>query len=402
MTHPAQPSPLPVTLPADPQRRLWLRAGLASAAVAALAPVAGSAAPSAPTSPATAPGITTDLLRLDLNESSFGPAPQVGPAVQRALVEAPRYVSAGQLQALQVQIATLEGVTPAQVIVGEVLEALGQHLALSQGAGDFVYSVPGYGALVDAAKPFGGRAVEVPLNARLENDLPALLAAIAPDTRALFVVNPHNPSGTLSPGAEFDRFVTAAQARTLVIVDEAYLDYREDVAALSAVRLLRQGQNVVVFRTLGKIHALAGLQVGYALVPTQLADALRQRGVGGAHAQNQLSLAAASAALADTGHVAQVRRTVAAERQRWQQLLAELRLRSTEAAGNFVFVDTGHPHAVVAAGLLKQGVRIARVFAPYDTWVRITIGAPAENRRAQQALRSVLGQPGKAGGDVGA
>lgn len=376
------------TLPADPQRRHWLRAGLTTAAVAALAPVAGSAAAAAPSAAADT---ATDLLRLDLNESSYGPSPKVGPAVQRALVEAPRYVSAAQLQALQVQIATLEGVAPEQVIVGEVLEALGQHLALSEGAGGFIYSVPGYGALVDAARPFGGRAVEVPLNARLENDLPALLAAIAPDTRALFVVNPHNPSGTLSPGADFDRFVSAAQARTLVIVDEAYLDYREDAAALSAVRLLRQGQNVVVFRTLGKIHALAGLQVGYALAPTGLAGALRQRGVGGAHAQNQLSLAAAAAALADTAHVAQVRRSVALERQRWQQVLTGLGLRSTEAAGNFVFVDTGRPHAAVAAGLLQQGVRIARVFAPYDTWVRITIGTPAENRRAQQALRHVLG-----------
>lgn len=373
------------TLPADPQRRHWLRAGLTTAAVAALAPVAGSAAAAAPSAAAA-----TDLLRLDLNESSYGPSPRVGPAVQRALVEAPRYVSAAQLQALQVQIAALEGVAPEQVIVGEVLEALGQHLALSEGAGGFIYSVPGYGALVDAARPFGGRAVEVPLNARLENDLPALLAAIAPDTRALFVVNPHNPSGTLSPGADFDRFVSAAQARTLVIVDEAYLDYREDAATLSAVRLLRQGQNVVVFRTLGKIHALAGLQVGYALAPTGLAGALRQRGVGGAHAQNQLSLAAAAAALADTAHVAQVRRSVALERQRWQQVLTGLGLRSTEAAGNFVFVDTGRPHAAVAAGLLQQGVRIARVFAPYDTWVRITIGTPAENRRAQLALRHVL------------
>lgn len=375
------------TLPADPQRRHWLSAGLTTAAVAALAPVAGSAAAAAPSAAADT---ATDVLRLDLNESSYGPWPRVGPAVQRALVEAPRYVSAAQLQALQVQIATLEGVAPEQVIVGEVLEALGQHLALTEGAGGFIYSVPGYGALVDAARPFGGRAVEVPLNARLENDLPALLAAITPDTRALFVVNPHNPSGTLSPGADFDRFVSAAQARTLVIVDEAYLDYREDAAALSAVRLLRQGQNVVVFRTLGKIHALAGLQVGYALAPTGLAGALRQRGVGGAHAQNQLSLAAAAAALADTAHVAQVRRSVALERQRWQQVLTGLGLRSTEAAGNFVFVDTGRPHAAVAAGLLQQGVRIARVFAPYDTWVRITIGTPAENRHAQQALRHVL------------
>ena len=131
-------------------------------------------------------------------------------------------------------------------------------------------------------------------------------------------------------------------------------------------------------------------------MPAALAEALRQRGVGGAHAQNQLSLAAASAALADPAHVAQVRRSVAAERQHWQQVLSGLRLRSTEAAGNFVFVDTGHPHAAVAAGLLQQGVRIARVFAPYDTWVRITVGTPAENRRAQQALRSVLAQLGKA------
>jgi histidinol-phosphate aminotransferase len=384
------------TTAADPTRRRWLRVGLAGAAGAALLPGPSQARVAAATAaPATA---ADGVLRLDLNESSYGPSPQVAPAVQRALAQAPRYVTDAQLQALQVQIAGLEGVAPEQVIVGEVLEALGQHLALSQGAGGFVYSVPGYGALVDAAKPFGGRAIEVPLNAALENDLPALLAAIGADTRALFVVNPHNPSGTLSLGAAFDHFVGTAQARTLVIVDEAYLDYRDDAAALSAVRLLRQGHNVVVFRTLGKIHALAGLQVGYALAPRALADALRQRGVGGAHAQNQLSLAAAGAALADGRHTAQVRRSVATERQRWQQVLAELDLLSTEAAGNFVFFDSGLPHAQVSAALLQHGVRIARVFAPYDTWVRISIGTPQENRRAQQALRTVLAQLGTARG----
>ncbi|WMJ69648.1 histidinol-phosphate transaminase [Stenotrophomonas sp. 24(2023)] len=390
-TLPMTTAPATDTAPLDPGRRRWLRTGVAGAATVALAAVAGrtsAAAPIAPTAPA-------GLLRLDLNESSYGPSPTVAPAVQRALAEAPRYVGNDQLLALQRQIATLEGVAPEQVIVGEVLEALGQHLALRQGAGGFIYSVPGYGALVDAAAPFGGRAVEVPLNAALENDLPALLAAISADTRALFVVNPHNPSGTLSPGAAFDAFVTAAQAKTLVIVDEAYLDYRDDAAALTAVRLLRQGQNVVVFRTLGKIHALAGLQVGYALAPRALADALRARGVGGAHAQNQLSLAAASATLADRTHVARVRAQVATERERWQAVLASLQLRSTRAAGNFVFFDSGHAHAEVAAALLQHGVRVARVFAPYATWVRISIGTPAENRRAQQALRTVLAALGQ-------
>lgn len=354
-----------------------LAPGLADAA-AVSAPAAGTAAAGAP-------------VRLDLNESPFGPSPKVAAAVQRALAEAPRYVTAAEGLALQRQIAALEGVQPGQVIVGEVLEALGQHLALADGPGGFVYSVPGYGALVDAAAPFGGRAVEVPLNAALENDLPALAAAVAADTRALFVVNPHNPSGTLSDGAAFDAFVRATAARTLVIVDEAYLDYREDFAQLTAARLLREGRNVVVFRTLGKIHALAGLQIGYALAPPALADALRARGVGSAHGLNRLSLAAASASLADPAHVAAVRRRVAVERALWLQALDGWGLRCARPAGNFVFFDTGRPQAGVAAALAGRGIGVARVFPPYDRWLRVSIGLPEENRRARRALADILG-----------
>lgn len=376
--------------PADPSRRRWLGAGAAALAGAVLAPRLADAAPlpvraAAATAPADSP------IGLDLNESPFGPSPKVADAVRRALPEAPRYVTEGEGLALQRQIAAIEGVQPGQVLIGEVLEALGQQLALAGGPGGFVYSVPGYGALVDAAAPFGGRAVEVPLNARLENDLPALSAAIAADTRALFVVNPHNPSGTLSEGRAFDAFVRDASRRTLVIVDEAYLDYREDASSLTAVRLLREGCDVVVFRTLGKIHALAGLQIGYALAPQALADALRARGVGSAHGLNRLSLAAASATLADPAHVASVRRQVAAERALWLKALDGWGLRYAQPAGNFVFFDTGRPQTEVAAALAARGIRVARAFPPYVNWLRISIGLPEENRRARQALAEILG-----------
>ena len=379
----------------DPSRRAWLgRHALAALAtpLAVLAP--GTAIPAArqakPVSGNVQASAQDGLIRLDLNESSYGPSPKVAPAVQQALSQAPRYVSAEQGQALAEQIAGLEGVAVEQVIVGEVLEPLGQHLALASSGGSFVYSVPGYGALVDAAAPFGGRAIEVPLDASLNNDLPALLAAITGDTRAVFVVNPHNPSGTISSGPTFDAFVERASRRTLVIVDEAYLDYQPDAASRTAVRLLRQGHNVAVFRTLGKIHALAGLQIGYALVPRTLAAALRQRGVGGSHSLNQLSIAAASATLSDPAHVASVRAQVATERQAWLELLKAEGLRYAEPAGNFVFVDTRRPHAEIASGLLKGGVRIARAFPRYDQWVRITIGTPQENMAAQAALLEVL------------
>ncbi len=384
--------------PRDPGRRRWLRTGVSGAVAATLAPVAALAAQRAATAAPAVPSASTPTptpatpLRLDLNESSYGPSPQVPAAVQRALADAPRYVGAAKLQALQEQIARIEGVAPSQVVVGEILEALGQHLAITGNGGSFVYSVPGYGALVDAARPFGGHAVEVPLDAKLENDLPALEAAIADDTRALFIVNPHNPSGTISAADVFDGFLRRASARALVIVDEAYLDYQPDFERRTAVRHLREGRNVAVFRTLGKIHALAGLQLGYAVVPQALADALRARGVGGAHAQNQLSIAAAAASLADTGHIVRVRDQVAAERALWLDTLKSLGLRHAQPAGNFVFFDAGRPHAEVAAALLARGVKVARAFAPYDRWVRITIGVPAENVRAREAVVAVLGR----------
>ncbi|MFT4249396.1 MAG: histidinol-phosphate transaminase [Pseudomonas sp.] len=365
----------------DPSRRRWLKGSGAGLAAVAL-PLPALAVPTAAT-----PG----PIRLDLNESSYGPSPRVAEAIARALPQLPRYVDAGQTEALQRQIAAIEGVAPEQVILGEVLEALGQHLAIEHGGGSFVYSVPGYGALVEAAAPFGGRAIEVPLGAQLCNDLPALSAAIATDTRALFVVNPHNPSGTLSERAAFDAFVRDAARRTLVIVDEAYLDYREDFAERTAARLLRAGANVVVFRTFGKLHALAGLQIGYALAPRLLADALRQRGVGGAHAQNQLSIAAAAASLADPTHAARVRVQVARERERWLALLRELGLRHAEPAASFVFFDAGRPQAELAAVLLERGIRIGRAFAPYTDWARISIGTPDENAAVQVALRTIVG-----------
>lgn len=379
----------PHSHPIDAARRQWLQRSATTLLAAAL-PAAVPANARAP----TASGAGAVPIRLDLNESAFGPSPMVAAAIAQALSQLPRYVGSEQAMALQRQIAAIEGVSAEQVVLGEVLEALGQHLALNAAGGDFIYSVPGYDALVRAAAPFAGRAVAVPLDAKLGNDLPALMAAISADTRALFVVNPHNPSGTLSARDQFDAFMQAAARRTLLIVDEAYLDYCDDAAERSAVRLLRAGQQVVVFRTLGKLHALAGLQIGYALAPRPLADALRQRGVGVAAGLNQLSIAAAAASLADPSYLAGVRRRVADERARWQALLARWQLPHSAAAASFVFFDAGRPQAALAAALDARGIRIGRGYPSHPHWARISIGLPAENAQAQAALRAVLGVSG--------
>ena len=338
------------------------------------------------TSLATAPA--AGLMRLALNENPLGPSPLAVEAIQNALTGIARYAG-DDAHALERQLADREGVSPDQIILGEILDALGLQLALA--GGEFIYSEPGYTALVDAVAPAGGVVVGVPLNADLENDLPAIAARVTTRTRAIYLVNPHNPTGTASEAVPFKAFLAEMAKRTTVIVDEAYLEFEPDFAQKTAVELTRSGANVVVFRTFGKIYALAGMSIGYAVAPKELAQSLKRNGLGAAHSLDRLALAAAAASLRDSGYVDGMRLRVAQERQKWHALLDAMGRRRSDSRGNFVFFETGQPHKVIAAQLMNEGIEIARVFPLFDHWVRISIGLPEENTRARDAIKNLLG-----------
>jgi histidinol-phosphate aminotransferase len=164
------------------------------------------------------------VIRLSHNESPYGPSPHALRAIKDNLAGLDRYVG-DELDQLTTAIATHERITPDQIVLGEVLDVLGLYLsARGDPGGEFIYSEPGYTALVDAVAPAGGRAVAVPLTDQLHNDLHAIASAVNARTRAVYLVNPHNPSGTVSPTDAFIAFVRDFARHTLVIVDEAYLD----------------------------------------------------------------------------------------------------------------------------------------------------------------------------------
>jgi histidinol-phosphate aminotransferase len=357
------------------------------AALAAAMPVSEASASS--------PSAVPDLIHLNLNENAYGPSPKVLDAIPRELTRIARYGDPQVAASLTEQIAAYEKLPVEQVLLGEILNVLGPHLgsrAGSQGGpgGEFIYSTPGYLALVDAAARSGGVQVPVPLNAAYENDLPALDAAVTAKTRALYLINPHNPSGTVSDNDSFKKFLAQTSQRAPIIVDEAYLEFTSDFESRSAVSLVRDGANVLVFRTFDKIHGLAGLPLGYTLAPKPLAIELRKQGVRDAEALGRLNMLAGSLALADTAHVRNVRDTVATERQKWFAVLDEMKLPHTRSATNFIFFDARRPQEQIAAAMLTHGIVIARAFPPYTTWVRITIGLPNENRAAQLSLKRAL------------
>jgi histidinol-phosphate aminotransferase len=331
------------------------------------------------------------IVRLSLNENAFGPSPRVLPAIEREFGRLNRYGDETAAQNFAEQVAAHERVPVEQVVLGEILDLLGLYLG-SQGGpgGEFIYSTPGYLALIDAAAHVGGVGVPVPLDPQYRNDLPALRAALTAKTRAIYLINPHNPTGTVNDDAEFKSFLHDASKQAVAIVDEAYLEYAADFQTRTAVSLVREGANVMVFRTFDKIHGLAGMPIGYVLAPAALAEALRQQGAGDAEGLGRLNLAAAAAALSDAAHVEQVRTAIARERETWLALLRKLKLPHTEARGDFVFFDAGRPQPEIAAKMLAKGIDIGRAHPPYTNWSRVTVGLPGENRQAQAALTEIL------------
>lgn len=330
-------------------------------------------------------------INLSLNENAFAPFPSVMNRLSNELDRINRYANAGEADELIRLIAEKEGVRTGQVILGELLEQLGVALALEGGHGsEFVYSTPGYPALADAAETVEGVAVKMPLNAELENDLNTFEAAITDKTEAVFLVNPHNPSGVVSERKALHRFIDRAAKHTLVIVDEAYLEFSDDFAGRTAAVHVREGKNVLVFRTFAKAYGLAGLPLGYAIGPESLVAKLKQRGLGSTHGLSTLALVAANAALTDTAaFVAAINATID-ERTKWHEFLDAEGLRRAESQGNFVYFDTGKPHAEIAKKLRLRGIIIGRPFQPYDTWLRITVGLPAENQYVRDQLTQLL------------
>jgi histidinol-phosphate aminotransferase len=367
-------------------RRDWLKAiglawGAAMAPPSLLASPIQSSAEGAP---------KKGLVRLSINENPFGPAPSVVAALQREFANLCRYTDSGYGE-LSSSIAAKEGMAEEHIILGEILEPLGTHLSLQGGAGgEFIYSDPGYTALIDSAAAVGGVGIPVPLNRDMQNDLPAIASRVNRRTRAVFLVNPHNPTGTVSDAMELKRFVGTLSKRTLVIVDEAYLEFADSFLERTLAPLVSGGENAIVFRTFAKAYGLAGLDIGYGLVPKPIAQTLRKQGLDNPHLFNRLAVAAATASLKDTDYVSSVAGKVAREREIWFTLLQELRVKTTASSGNFIFMETGIPHVDFAASLLKEGVDIGRVFPPYDRWARISVGLARENDVARAAVRKVL------------
>ncbi len=326
-------------------------------------------------------------IRLSANENPWGPGPQARAAITAAMDEGCRYGFDFQ-QRLVEAVAAKEKVDKGLVAVGSGSGELLHMLAFGWcDRGQVVCAWPTFNQLMSFAEKVGSEVRKVPLDAELRHDLPALAQVTTPNTSLLYVCNPNNPSGTVIDGPRLKAFCAEMAQRTLVVVDEAYLDLIDEGATESMVGLARAGANVVVLRTFSKIHGLAGLRVGYAIARPDVAAKLRRLQLA---TPNVLGMAAATASLGDAEFLARTRASLVADRRRITAACDELGLRYAPPQGNFVFFKPGMPLDAFRAKMKERQIEVGRPFEPLLDWCRVSVGTTEETTVFIEALRGVV------------
>jgi len=244
-----------------------------------------------------------------------------------------------------------------------------------------------YPMIVQAA---GGVRVMVMLKEH-RLDLEAMARAITPMTKVVFIANPNNPTATIVTADEVERFMARVPERTIVVFDEAYIEFALGPDFPDTLNYVKQGRKVAVLRTFSKATSLAGLRVGYGVAEAD-AVALMNR-IRQPFNVNSLAQAGALAALEDESHVLECVRMIEAGRHFLYDEFKTLGVQYVPSRANFILVDVGRSAADIYQKLLHEGV-IVRPMTPFgmETALRITVGTPEENRKLVRALRTVLGK----------
>jgi histidinol-phosphate aminotransferase len=330
-------------------------------------------------------------IKLASNENPLPPSDRVQKAIIAALSSLDRYPDGSGFY-LRQALAKKHGVMPDQVVLGNGSNELIELLVRSflRPGDEAVVPHPSFVVYPMIVQAAGGVRVMVMLK-DFRLDLDAMARAITPMTKIVFVANPNNPTATIVTRDEVEHFMSRVPERTIVVFDEAYIEFAMGPDFPDTLSYVKQGRKLVVLRTFSKAASLAGLRVGYGIADAD-AIALMNR-IRQPFNVNSLAQVAALAALDDEAHILECVRMIEAGRHYLYDEFKRIGLQYVPSRANFILVDVGRNAADIYQKLLHQGV-IVRPMTPFglETALRITVGTPEENRKLVKALRVVLGK----------
>jgi histidinol-phosphate aminotransferase len=330
------------------------------------------------------------VVKLASNEGPFGPFPAALEAIARSAPGLNRYPDGGAYR-LRAALAELHDLRFEQVAVGAgsdgLVDGLSQ-IALDPGD-EIVCGWPSFPSYAIDARKLGAVPKKIPLRDD-RYDLEAMLDAITPRTKLVYVCHPNNPTGTMNTRAELDAYFDAVPNHVLTVLDQAYFEYIDDPDYADGIaEYLETGRRVVVLRTFSKIFGLAGVRVGYALAAPTVVTALGK--VRRAFDITTPAQEAALASLDDRHEVERRRLENAAQRPELERILREHGLEPAgPAVANFLYCNLGEDSRPLFEQLLREGV-IVRPTHGFGgpTAIRVTVGTAEENAFLAEALDRV-------------
>jgi histidinol-phosphate aminotransferase len=331
------------------------------------------------------------VVKLASNEGPWGPFPAALEALERSAHGLNRYPDGGTFH-LRNALAERHGVDRSRVITAAGADAIIGYLSLAtlEPGDEVVTGWPSFVSYVLDTLKLGAVPRKVPLDEDHHYDLDALLDAVGPKTKLVYVATPNNPTGTMTTRAELDAYFERVPEHVLTVIDQAYFEYVEHPEYPDAIAEYAQaGRRVLVLRTFSKIYGLAGLRVGYGIGPDDVVEAIwKVRRAFDVSAPAQI---AALASMDDARELAERRRLTHEGREALARTLRDHGLEPAgPAVGNFLFAEVGDDARPLFEALLRQGA-IVRPMGAFGApgALRITVGTPDENAFFAEALASV-------------
>ncbi|MCX6054848.1 MAG: histidinol-phosphate transaminase [Chloroflexi bacterium] len=332
-----------------------------------------------------------DVIKLSSNENPLGTSPLAIQAMVKEIQENAHYYPEGLSPMLAEKLAQIYHLNSNQFFINNGVDGVLSMIAMAfiECNDEIVSSEYSFFSYQSVTSHMGGNMILIPQTQDHRFDIDAIIAALTPKTKIVFLCNPNNPTGTITHRDEFERLLAAIPENCLLVSDEAYYEFVDDPSYPQTLLYLKDHSNLIITRTFSKIMGLAGVRVGYAIAHESIVQVLRK--VCDAFPVNRVAQAGALAGLDDQEFIDRSVLIVKQGRDQLYRGLLNMGLETTLSQANFVLVNLNFPAGPIFEALLYQGV-IVRPLGPQGlpNFLRITVGTPAQNERVLNALHIAL------------
>ena len=318
-------------------------------------------------------------IKLSSNENPYGPSPLARAAMIESISISNRYNWQLTTELIQT-LSKKNNVKTNNILMGagstEMLDLVSRLSALKKGS--FIIADPSFNYWTDTAEKLGLAKIKVPLTADKKLNLDAMLKAIEPDTKLVYICNPNNPTGSICDRDQLVKFINEATKKTIVLVDEAYIDFT-DQQSLSTLAI--ENKNLIIAKTFSKIYGLAGARIGYAIANVKTIEQLSELKSWSNGSISVASTVAALASLKDEKFVSETYSLNLKARQYTTEQLKKLNLVCIPSYTNFLYFSLTNYKKDFFEQLRINNIIGTKIYEEQGKWTRITVGTMQEMQK---------------------